>query len=219
MNIHKVPALKVTVDSEIVTIKTLKIYENYADDTNIATSTIQKVSDTHQTHLPLFPPQQSSTPKKSIIQQLPLSPQVLPANTTEPGKDSKKDNITGLIFQPPKFVFNSSTSKLSKTSLMLKTVIGDIPLVWKYDKLRKQMKASRSDNTKCEYGLVVAEVEVKLKLIEEKKRTELKTLEINCIKSATALTLKPKNEEECIKYEKVLTILKYCDALKRELNI
>lgn len=232
VNKHCVPALKVTgKDDKKMVLKSLKRFENYVESP-ITTPKANKHNTTttstenNLTPTSLFPPQVASTPHAVSATNLntplhQLSPIYKNAtNISSPETQKKQGNITGFKFQPPLCPTSSSTSELSRTSLMMKAVIGDIPLIYQYNKTRKEMKANPCQLAKEKYLQIIAEVEVKLKLAEENIKKKLKNLELSCIgTNSTALSMIPKSENELAKYKNILTLLKYCAALKKELDL
>lgn len=229
-----VPAEKIETNGEMVLVNTLTYFqksspiplsletnnvnENISQSLQESVLPMEIILDTSVTKVTPSSSKIPSTPshlKATPMTSTPLypPPEILPTESPVTSSTFKKEEILSLTTKK----INNASTALSSSSKMLENVIGNIQLVSSYDKLRKRMKASQSKKLVESYEVCLAEVEVKLKLVESEKWEELRKLELAAMEqNNNSISLKPKNLDDKNKYDNCLKILKYCKVLKKE---
>jgi len=123
-----------------------------------------------------------------------MNPSVMSASTPVPAKVDKNDDIAEEEEDDDIIQFNviplshETSTKLSNTSLMLKKLLGEIPIVLEFDSLRKNLKKIKSVLNINAYKDCVAKLEVKLYSVEEFLKKSMKDLELEIIKNSNSPT-------------------------------
>ena len=105
-----------------------------------------------------------------------------------------------------------SSDGMGKTAIALQKILGNIELIKQFDSLRKKIKSGKaSKDIIREYNIIVAKLEVKITLAEEKLRKDLKNNEIS------VLTAKSEQKKELLEEnQKIIKTLKYVKLVEKE---
>ena len=111
------------------------------------------------------------------------------------------------------------TEQFGKTaSLILKVLPKECDLVKRYDTLRKRFKASRDHMTQKELKKIDAMIQVKIMIIYETLKNELKEFEKKEWHKNSNFGLIPSEKDDKIQYDNVLTKIKIVSILRLEMK-
>ena len=107
---------------------------------------------------------------------------------------------------------------MSKTAKILRNLIGGDPLVHEFNKSRKMLKLPNSAEHTENYKLIVAKLEVKILLLNDKYKKSNES-EIMTLTENNAITPKPSNTENKEQYVQTIDNLKLTKVLRKKLQI
>ena len=110
---------------------------------------------------------------------------------------------------------NLSDSSLTKTAAILVNLFGELPLIYEYNRARKQFKKDQTFY-KNMYECVAAKIEVKLTNLYNDLKSKLKKLENKCLLEDSNLSLIPVNKIDKKVYKDTIHKLKLILKLKCE---
>ena len=135
--------------------------------------------------------------------------------TSTPLQNKATKNKEALVkFSKP--IPNLTTDRnMTNTGTILQIILENDPIVYDYDKIRKQYKAS-PDIYRETYKVITARVEVKLVHLHENLKLSIKNIETKCLENNKNLSLIPENENEKVVYDKILKKMKLLLKLKKD---
>ena len=110
---------------------------------------------------------------------------------------------------------NLSDSSLTKTAAILVNLFGELPLIYEYDRARKQFKKDQTFYKNI-YKCVAAKIEVKLTNLYNDLKGKFKNLENKCLLENSNLSLIPANKTDKKVYKDIIHKLKLILKLKCE---
>lgn len=108
---------------------------------------------------------------------------------------------------------------MSKTAKILRNLIGGDPLVHEFNKSRKMLKLPNSAEHTENYKLIVAKLEVKILLLNDKYHKKSNEPEIMTLTENNAITTKLSNTENKEQYVQTIDNLKLTKVLRKKLQI
>ena len=86
---------------------------------------------------------------------------------------------------------SKSDKAMSNTAKILQKIIGDDPLVFLFNKARKNLKSLKTDENIENYQNIIAKPEVRILLLNSTFKKELKIIENETLTCNDSITLKP----------------------------
>ena len=154
------------------------------------------------------------TPNSIIVSPLPKQKDLQLSST--PIQAKKKSQKTEMVSLKPKCINDEVAEAkpgLSKSATILSEIFGNQDFVLEFDKKRKILKANKCSAQYKEYSYIVAQIEVKLKIIKEELQKALTDLEVSLL-NKTAQSKETTNTKH-----NLTKILKYIALIQRDLNL
>ena len=107
---------------------------------------------------------------------------------------------------------------MSNTAKILQKITGDDPLVFLFNKARKNLKSLKTDENVENYRNII-ELEVRILLLNSILKKELKITENETLTCNYSIALKPEKGHSKGNYDKIINKLKMVKILRKELNI
>ena len=232
-----IPAFKIKIEDEngIPSIRYLKTLKHFAanipDENTTDFSILEPINDLnvdadnsdlsfsgYQSNNRIFPKFITSTPKPRLTATV---AEDLPSMNKSNKEATGDDNIQQIVPVSVDDIIlpHKSQNKYGKTTSLLLNVLGEGDLIGKFDSIWKSIKRFGFDETyKDEYYKIIAELEVKINIIYDSLKMELKEIEYQQLNSG-GLNVIPTNEIEKQNYDSVIQKLKYIKLLKSTLKL